>query len=385
MSRVAASGFSHPHSDFLLWGGVKEFADGSLGSSTALFWEPYLDASPANSSTLTTEDTNASVTSAAAASGTCENTNACSAGAVTSSSSSSGHDGCSGHSCGTRTIPTAELAVLVRRAAGAGLQVAVHAIGDRAVDEVLDVYGDVLGASSGGNIHTPPTSQVEHRIEHVQHILSANTAAKMGSLGVVGVPNPQHLLTDQPLLLPKLGQQRSGPGRAFAYKTLKDAGVSLGFGSDWPVVEVDPWMSAYAAAFRRSPPGSSDKGEGDPLTDGSSTDKSVVMLEKSERVWEDEEECLDLNDVLLGHTLRAAQVARLDHWVGKLSPGYKADFLVLDKSPFPQASHDDSSTGDRGTLGSQGRIRSGLQAGLPKVERTYLGGLCVFGCVSIST
>lgn len=360
-TRIAAKGTSHPHSSRLTWGGVKEFADGSLGSNTALMWDPYLDTAPAPTAAAAGGGSDSSSSSRCDASeGQCSD--------IDSSSSSS-----SGRSSGTRIIPTDELLQLVKGAATAGLQVAVHAIGDRAVDEVTQVYEQVLSSSSS-------SSRVQHRIEHVQHISSPQAAAKMAALSLSGVPNPQHLLTDRPMLVPKLGFERSGPGRAFAYKTLADAGVRLGFGSDWPVVEVDPWTSVFAAVYRKDPPTGISAGDVE----------SDADVGKSERVWESEEERLSLSDVLLGHTLHAARVARLDHWVGKLAPGFKADFVVLSQSPFELVDRNSNSMGAE----SDGQVSSssssggaavqqqkqGLSGGLPVVQQTFMDGVCVFSC-----
>jgi predicted amidohydrolase YtcJ len=291
--------------------------------------------------------------------------------------------------------------------------VAVHAIGDRAVDEVIEVFEGVLTSTSSSSSSSRRTTQgsssgsssgsrVQHRIEHVQHMSSPQAAAKMAALGLAAVPNPQHLLTDRPMLLSKLGFNRSGPGRVFAFKTLADAGVGLGFGSDWPVVEIEPWTSVFAAVHRTDPPGNGGSGRHSE-TEVAAGSSSGSSSSSSGRVWESEDERLTLSDVLLGHTLHAARVARLDHVVGRLAAGMKADFIVLYRSPFACSSSSsiggpacagntaagaavagDSGLGGGGVAGgsraAQQQQQQGLEAGLPVVQRTYSDGVCVFGC-----
>ncbi|KAF6264068.1 amidohydrolase 3 [Scenedesmus sp. NREL 46B-D3] len=255
--RLRANG-THHASGRLIWGGVKEFADGSLGSSTAVFWSPYAD-DPTNSYT------------------------------------------------GTRLIALDDLQQLAQNAAGAGLQIAVHAIGDRAMDEVLEVFEHLEGcreperapdaARKPGAQHL--TKCTGHRVEHVQHISSSVTAAKLAVLGVHAVPNPQHLIADRAMLVPKLGPVRAGAGHTHAYRTLATMGVSMGMASDWPVVEVDPFASVYAAVFRAAPP------------QGNHT---------AALPWAPEE-AVPLEMAMQLHTAAAAKVVRLEQWAGQLRPG----------------------------------------------------------------
>lgn len=336
-------------------------------------WEPYLDAAPSGASRAC-----AGSADGAQSCGVDSSRRSGSSNSPSNGGDSGSLDRCHGHSCGTRIVEPAELGRLIKGAAGAGLQVAVHAIGDRAVDDVLGVFESVLGSAGDGSSNTAAQqAEHQHRIEHVQHISSAATAAKMASLGLSGVPNPQHLLTDRYMLVSKLGVERAGPERAFAYKTLSDAGVSLGFGSDWPVVEVEPWSSVFAAVHRKQPgehTGASDSGGGGDRAAGSLSDDTAPS---GAPVWESERERLGLSEVLMGHTFNAARVARLDHWVGQLAPGYKADFLVLDRSPFGAA----GGGGDRSDTSEEWASASfDGSYQLPHVVRTYMDGACVFGC-----
>ena len=277
---------------------------------------------------------------------------------------------------------------------------------------------DAFEAASGNS--SSSSSRLQHRIEHVQHISSPAAAARMAAAGLSGVPNPQHLLSDWPMLLPKLGFNRSGPDRAFAFKSLWGAGVVLGYASDWPVVEVDPWTSVYAAVYRRDPPSSSSSSSSD---GGSDLITAAGVVEsvgvggsdgggdsggeggaEGEKVWESERERLGLSEVLLGHTLHAARVARLDQWVGQLAVGYKADFIVLDANPFSDSSPFAAAGGAGGagsggsggvsgvaaTFGDGGMKGKGprkggvVHGGLPVVQQTYMDGKCVYGCADVA-
>ena len=141
----------------------------------------------------------------------------------------------------------------------AGLQVAVHAIGDRAVDEVLQVYADLAANSSsscsgGGSSREQQQWQGQqgwrrapHRIEHAQHISGPAAAERMAAAGVAATPNPLHLPADAGVLEARLGAERAGAGRTYAFRTLLEAGVTAAFASDWPVVPLEPLAGAGRA------------------------------------------------------------------------------------------------------------------------------------------
>lgn len=97
------------------------------------------------------------------------------------------------------------------------LQVAVHAIGDRAVDDVTQVLHSAAQANSERR------AERRHRIEHVQHLSGPAAAAALAESGALAVVNPLHLLDDRDILLQRLGAERAGPGRALAYRTLQQA------------------------------------------------------------------------------------------------------------------------------------------------------------------
>jgi predicted amidohydrolase YtcJ len=137
----------------------------------------------------------------------------------------------SAHPYGMLLVPPDELVSLLRRAAAHGIGAAVHAIGDRANELVLDAFAE---AGSTG------------RVEHAQ-LLPAADPARFAALGVVASVQPAHVLDDRDVA-DRLWAGRTG--RAFAYRTLLEAGVDLVMGSDAPVAPLDPWVTIAAAVHR---------------------------------------------------------------------------------------------------------------------------------------
>jgi len=174
-------------------GGMKGFADGSLGSTTALFFSPYDDA-PATSGLPSDE-----------------------------------------------LIPEGKMLGNIIGADSAGLQIGIHAIGDRANRIILSMY-DSAARRNGARDR-------RFRIEHAQH-LQKSEIASFARQGVIASMQPYHAIDDG-----RWAEKRIGPERAkgaYAFRSLLDAGVTLAFGSDWPVAPMDPLMGIYAAVTRRT-------------------------------------------------------------------------------------------------------------------------------------
>ncbi len=242
--RVAARGTGD---DWLRIGGLKGFVDGSLGSGTALFESPYTD-EPGNSGLLVT--------------------------------------------------PMEELASRVERAEEAGLQVAIHAIGDRAIRLLLDLYASLEER------HGPRDRR--YRVEHAQH-LSPSDVDRFASLGVVAAMQPYHAIDDG-----RWAERRVGPERArltYPFRSLMDAGTVVAFGSDWTVAPLDPLLGVYAAVTRRTLDGANPGG------------------------WIPEER-VDVDEALRAYTTNAAWVGFAGDGVGTLSAGRLADIVVLSGNPF---------------------------------------------------
>ncbi len=132
---------------------------------------------------------------------------------------------------GVLTVPTDALIALLTRAAGAGLDAAVHAIGDRAATSALDAFG-VSGAAG--------------TIEHAQ-LLRHTDLARFARLGIVASVQPQHALDDRDLAA-RLWAPQDGLGYPLA--SLRGAGIEVRFGSDAPVAPLDPWQAMAAAVTR---------------------------------------------------------------------------------------------------------------------------------------
>jgi predicted amidohydrolase YtcJ len=187
------------------------------------------------------------------------------------------------------------LAKQVRQAVSCGLQVGVHAIGDRANRQALDVFAEVLPGF--------PENPGRHRVEHAQ-IVNPDDLPRFAELGVVAAMQPTHATSDM-----YWAGERLGPGRlagAYAWRSLLDSGAKLAFGSDFPVEEVNPMHGVYAAVSRRDLEGW--PGDG---------------WLPSERI--------SRHEALRAFTLDAAWAGFAETRTGSLEVGKRADFIVLER------------------------------------------------------
>src|ERR671935_170083 len=176
----------------------------------------------------------------------------------------------------------------VRRGGAAGFPVAVHAIGDLANREALDAFEATRDAWAPAGLRP--------RIEHAQ-LLTPEDVPRFARLGVAASVQFSHAPSDRQLA------ERFWAGktdRAYAYRSLWDAGTLVANGSDAPIEELDPWAGVVAAVSRD---------------------------------WHPEQR-LTLDEALLATTVNPAWLARDEHRRGKLLPGYLADLVVLDKDPY---------------------------------------------------
>ena len=183
-----------------------------------------------------------------------------------------------------------ELAEIVRRSAHAGFPVAVHAIGDRANREALDAF------EATQDVWRP--LGLRHRIEHAQ-FLTLEDVPRFARLGVAASVQFSHAPSDRDLAERFWAGET---GRAYAYRSLWDAGALIANGSDAPIEELDPWAGVLAGVRRTL----DDRPAWHP--------EQAVTLEQALR-----------RDV---RSSRARSVR------GKLLPGYYADLVVLDRDPF---------------------------------------------------
>jgi predicted amidohydrolase YtcJ len=221
---------------------------------------------------------------------------------------------------GLEVTSEARLADVVHRAARAGFQPCIHAIGDAAVTRVLDVYERELGAR--GDVLRP-------RVEHAQ-IVRPEDVPRFAELGAVASVQPIHCTSDMPWAPDRLGPIRIA--WAYRWRSLLAAGARLCLGSDVPVASPDPRLGMWAAVTRRTPEGTPPGG------------------------WNPAER-LSPAEAMAGYTSWAAYAAFEENWRGRIAPGYAADLTVLDRDP---------------TAGDPAAI---LQA---KVLRTVVAGRDVF-------
>jgi len=189
-----------------------------------------------------------------------------------------------------------------RKAAQVGLALTVHAIGDRANHEVLDAY-EQLRKYEREN-HLPA---LRHRIEHVQ-IIHPDDAARLGKMNIIASMQPIHATSDM-LMADAFWGERSR--LAYALKTQLGFGAPLALGSDAPVESPNPFLGLYAAVTRR-------RADGSPSPDGWYPEQKLTMSE----AWQ-------------GFTLGPAYAAYMENRLGRLSPNYLADLIVLDASQDP--------------------------------------------------
>jgi predicted amidohydrolase YtcJ len=182
-----------------------------------------------------------------------------------------------------------------------GIQIFTHAIGDRAVRLTLDAYENAARENR--------TKDRRHRIEHIETI-TAQDIPRFGKLGVIASFQPLHSYPDDDVLL--VWARNAGPERtqrAWAWRSVENSGGVLGFGSDWPIVTLNPWPGVQNALTRQT-------SEGNPP--GGFVPKERISLE----------------DAIRGYTLGAAIAGHQEKTEGSLEPGKVADLIVVDRDLF---------------------------------------------------
>jgi len=195
---------------------------------------------------------------------------------------------------GLEVTSSARLADVVRRAAKAGFQPCVHAIGDAAVTRTLDIYEQVLGIGSA----------LRPRIEHAQ-IVRPEDVPRFAKLGVIAAVQPTHCTSDMPWAPRRLGAERTP--WAYRWRSLLAVGTRLELGSDVPVESPDPRLGMWAAVTRRPPEGTAEPGWNLP-------------------------EALTRAEAIVGFSAWPAYAAFEEGWRGAIAPALAADLTVLDRS-----------------------------------------------------
>lgn len=180
-----------------------------------------------------------------------------------------------------------------KEVASFGGQVILHAIGDRANTETLNMYEKVA----------PNLRDLRFRVEHAQHTTAADIL-RFGKLGVIASMQPYHKADDGRYCEEVIGSERSRT--SYAFRDLLNAKAHLAFGSDWPVVEINPWLGIEAAVTGK------------------------IMTGKT---WMTHQN-ITIDEALQSYTAEGAYAMLRDRDLGQIRPGYKADFQILNRSPF---------------------------------------------------
>ena len=255
---LAAVGQRHGFGDeWIRIGGLKGFVDGIMGNSSARFYEPYLTI---------------------------------------------GERG----SWRAMMRPEGNMERLLLGADAAGHWPHVHAIGDEAIDVLLDLFEAVFEENP-----PHPLGERRFRVIHAQVLRGPEVAERMARLGVIAEVQPYHAIDDMRWMEERIGERARW---AYAFKTMADAGVLLSFGSDWPGTNASwypasPLLGIYAAVTRKTLDGEPEGG------------------------WFPEER-IDLETALRAYTVNNAWAAGQEDLKGAVTPGKLADLVVLDRDPF---------------------------------------------------
>jgi predicted amidohydrolase YtcJ len=235
-------------SEMLRVGGLKGFTDGSLGSTTAWFYAAYLD---------------------------------------------------DPKSTGLASDEMPKMLENVSGADKAGLQIMIHAIGDRANDEILKIYERIQRESDVARDR-------RFRVEHAQH-LNADLIKRFAAARVVASMQPYHAIDDGRWAWKRLDEGRLKG--TYAFRSLLDAGANIAFGTDWYVAPLNPMLGVYAAVTRRT------------------------LDDKNPNGWIPEQK-ISVEEAVRAYTYGSAYAEFQEHAKGTIAPGKLADLVILSDDIF---------------------------------------------------
>ena len=190
-------------------------------------------------------------------------------------------------------IPESRMYERIADADRAGLQIAIHAIGDKANHQVLNLYEEVENRNGARDRR--------FRIEHAQHLAAADIP-RFARLRVIASMQPYHAIDDGRWAGKRIGPERSRT--TYAFRSLLDAGAVLAFGSDWYVAPMEPLMGIYGAVTRRTLDGKNPKG------------------------WVPEQK-ITVAEAIRAYTWGSAYASFEENLKGAVEPGKLADLAVL--------------------------------------------------------
>ena len=249
--RLARTGVrAHFGSEMLRVGGLKGFSDGSLGSTTALFYDPYRD-----------DPTTSGIP-------------------------------------GDEMFPEGAMLERVLKADKAGLQIMIHAIGDRANDLILTIFEQAEKENG--------VRDRRFRIEHAQHLRSQDIS-RFSRDKVIASMQPYHAIDDGRWAEKRIGKERAKT--TYAFRSLLESGATLAFGSDWTVAPLNPILGIYAAATRRTLDGKNSEG------------------------WVPEQK-ITVAEAVRAYTMGSAFAEFQENVKGSITPGKVADLVILSRDVF---------------------------------------------------
>lgn len=231
--------------DLLKWGGIKGFIDGSLGARTAWMYEPYTDDPDSTGLPLNAPE---------------------------------------------------KFGGWMQDADQAGLELSIHALGDKGIDTVIAKMKDIAGDDIRDR---------RYRIEHFQHPTEAAIEA-LGNAGIIASMQPYHAIDDGRWAENRIGAERLKT--TYAFRSILDGGGILTFGSDWPVAPLSPIKGVYAAVTRRTLDGANPEG------------------------WVPSQK-ISVEEALTAYTVTNTYAFGEEDVSGTLETGKRADFVILSDDP----------------------------------------------------